>query len=61
MVITIKLYQENSLNNLFLRDFKSFAPAVSFLKLFHEFTMRIKKNVCSNLIEQVLSLASNDG
>ena len=43
MKITIKLYQENSLHNLVLEDFKSLASAVSFLKLFHEFAMRIKK------------------
>ena len=43
MIITIKLYQENSLNNLVLEDFKSLASAVSFVKLFHDFTMRIKK------------------
>ena len=43
MIITIKLYQENSRNNLILEDFKSLASAVSFLKLFDEFAMRIKK------------------
>ena len=34
---------ENSLSSLFLKDLKSFASAVSFLKLFHKLTMRREK------------------
>ena len=57
MIITIKLYQANSLINLFLKDFKSVASAVSFLICSMSLPCVQKKNVCSNVIEQVLSLA----
>ena len=43
MIITIKLLQGNSLTNSILKDLKSFDSTVSFLKLFHEFTMLIEK------------------
>ena len=37
------MIQENSSTSSFLKDLKSFASAVSFLKLFHKLTMRRKK------------------